>query len=190
MMDDRQLNEWFCREVLPLERSLTTFIRRNWKVMSDVPDLRQEIYERVLIGARRELPGRTAPYLFITARHHLINRAKRAKVISFDLVADLETIVIDADMLTPERHANAREELKRTREGIDRLPPRCREVLLLRKLENLSTREVAERLGVGIDTVEQQTVYGMRALVDFMRGGSGKIQRTGLRSSSRRERSR
>ena len=66
--------------------------------------------------------------------------------------------------------------------GLDRLPPRCREVVRLRKIEGLSTRETAERLGVGIDTVEQQTVHGMRALVDFMLGGTGKIQR-GRRSA-------
>jgi RNA polymerase sigma-70 factor (ECF subfamily) len=44
-------------------------------------------------------------------------------------------------------------------------------------VEGLSIRETAERLGIGIDTVEQQTVHGMRALVDFMLGGTGKIRR-------------
>jgi RNA polymerase sigma-70 factor (ECF subfamily) len=48
---------------------------------------------------------------------------------------------------------------------------------MLRKIEGLSTRETSERLGVGIDTIEQQLVHGMRALVDFMLGGSGKIRR-------------
>jgi DNA-directed RNA polymerase specialized sigma24 family protein len=50
-------------------------------------------------------------------------------------------------------------------------------VVQLRKVEGLSCREVAERLGVGIDTVEQQTVRGMRALADFMLGGLGKVRR-------------
>ena len=48
------LNAWFCQEVLPLERALTSFIQRNWRVASDVKDLRQDIYERALAGVRRE----------------------------------------------------------------------------------------------------------------------------------------
>ena len=48
---------------------------------------------------------------------------------------------------------------------------------MLRKIEGLSTKEVAARLNIGVDAVEQQMVHGMRALVDFMMGGPGKIRR-------------
>ena len=177
MIDDASLNAWFCREVLPLERPLTRFIRRNWRVAADVTDLRQEVYELTLNGARNGLPQRTAPYVYTVARNLLINRAKRSRIVSFDLVADLEDLHQDFDLLTPERHIEARDELRRAEAGMAALPPRCREVVRLRKVEGLTTREAAERLGVGIDTIEQQLTMGMRALVDFMLGGSGKIQR-------------
>jgi RNA polymerase sigma-70 factor (ECF subfamily) len=71
----------------------------------------------------------------------------------------------------------AREELRRTQLGLDQLPPRCRQVIWLHKVEGLSTRETAERLGISLDTVEKQITQGMRALADFMIGGSGKIRR-------------
>ncbi len=175
MIDDETLNAWFCREVLPLERALTAFVRRNWRVADDVTDLRQEIYERVLLGARDGLPSNPSHYVYTLARNHLINSAKRARIVSFDLVADLETVDRDVDMLAAERQLSAREELRRAQEGLARLSPRCREVVRLRKFEGLSTREAAERLGVGTDAIERQLAMGMRALVDFMLGGSGKI---------------
>lgn len=178
MVNDEELNGWFCAEILPLEGALTRFIRRNWRAEADVTDLRQEIYERVLGGARAALPAQAAPYIFTVARHHLINRAKRDKIISFDLVADLESIEFDIDLFAAERHLSAREELRRAQAGLERLPGRCREVVRLRKVEGLSTREVADRLGVGVDTVEKQMTLGMRALVDFMLGGSGRIERS------------
>jgi RNA polymerase sigma factor (sigma-70 family) len=177
MVDDAALNAWFCREVLPLERALTHFIRRNWRDGGEVVDLRQEIYERALSGAREELPGRTRAYLYTVARNHLINRARRAQIVSFDLVADLGSLDLDADLGATERHLGARDELRRAQAGLEQLPARCREVVRLRKIEGLTTREAAERLGVGIDTVEKQMVLGMRALTDFMLGGSGKVQR-------------
>ncbi|WP_129791704.1 RNA polymerase sigma factor [Sphingosinicella sp. CPCC 101087] len=177
MVDDFALNRWFCGEVLPLERVLTAFIHRNWRVEADLADLRQEIYERALMGARSGLPQHTRAYLYTIARNHLINRAKRAQIVSIDLVADLERLDDGFDRLSTERVLDARDELRRVQRGLEALPPRCREVVRLRKVEGLSTREVAQRMGIGTDTVEKQMTLGMRALVDFMLGGAGRVRR-------------
>lgn len=186
MVDDEVLDAWFCREVLPLERALTAFIRRNWRVEAEVMDLRQDVYERALSGAATGLPARTSAYVYAIARNHLITLARRQQIVPIDLVADIESLPIDADPLSPERHASGREELRRVQSGLDRLPPRCREILALRKIEGLSSKEVAKRLGVGIDAVDHQTSKGMRALADFMLGGEGRI----ARRAPRRERER
>lgn len=181
MIDDDLLKAWFSREILPLEPALTRFIRRNWRNKSDVADLRQEIYARIYGAARMQLPLQAGAFLFTTARNHLINCAKSAHVVSMAHVVDLEAstaVTHTMDLLTPDRHASVRDEFRRLQEGLDQLPPRCREVVVLRKVHGFSTREVAKKLNVGIDTVEQQIVHGMRALIDFMAGGSGKIQRS------------
>jgi len=177
MVDDQALKEWFCREVLPLERALSAFIRRNWRDVSEVTDLRQDVYERVLQGARHGLPAQAGQFVYTVARNHLINRAKRARIVSFDVVVDLDAIPGN-DVLEPERQLLAREELRRIQLGLEELPPRCRQVVLLRKIRGLSTRETATELGVGIDTVERQMVLGMRALANFMLSGSAKLQRS------------
>jgi RNA polymerase sigma factor (sigma-70 family) len=177
MVDDGTLEAWFCREVLPCEAALTQYIRRNWRNADEIVDLRHDIYELVIAGARRDLPEEARPYLFTVARNHLINRAKRARIVSFELVADLETVQHDVDTLTAERHVLARDALRRTQEGIDRLSPRIRQIVLLRKVEGMNTRETAAHLGIGIDAVERQLSMGMKALADFMLGGSGKIIR-------------
>jgi RNA polymerase sigma-70 factor (ECF subfamily) len=185
---EKALNDWFCEEVLALEPALTRFIRRNWRIEADIVDLRQEIYERALNGARSALPQHSAAYIFTIARNHLVNRAKQARIVSFDLVADLETIEITPDMGATDRHLSARDELRRAQAGLARLPERCREVVRLRKVEGLSTKEVADRMGIGIDTVERQTTLGMRALVDFMLGGSGRVVRSPTSKSAQEKR--
>jgi len=171
------LRAWFCQEVLPLERSLTAFIRRNWRTASEVCDLRQDIYERVLEGARSGIPTVASAYVYTVARNHLISLARRERIVSMDYVADMEALPTHDDPLTPERYASSREELRRVQSGLDNLPVRCREIISMRKVEGLSSREVAQRLGIGIDAVDKQTSTGMRALVDFMRGGEGKVHR-------------
>lgn len=187
MTDDAALDAWFCREVLPLEPMLMRYIRRNWRVADDVFDLIHDIYALALGGARRAIPDHTRSYVFAIARNHLIQQAKRAQIVSFELVADLESLDPELDMFASDRHMSARDELRRAQMGIENLPPRCREVVQLRKVEGLTTREAAERLGVGIDAIEQQLTKGMRALTDFMLGGSGRIARRATRSRSERD---
>jgi RNA polymerase sigma-70 factor (ECF subfamily) len=184
MVEEDALKAWFFREILPLEAALTRFIRRNWRVEAEIPDLRQEIYARVYESAKERLPLQAKPFLFTVARNHLINSARRERIVSFEVVADLESLNVAIDTMTPERYVTAREELRRLKAGLDKLPPRCREVIMLRKIEGLSQRQVAVRMGVGETTVEHQMVHGMRALVDYMLGGSGKIKRSAGRPAA------
>lgn len=187
MTDDDELNAWFVREVLPLERALTSYIRRNWRVPEDVFELRQDIYEHSLIGARRALPLNARAYVYTVARNHLINHAKRARIVPIETIADLDTVHNDIDMFEAWRALAARDELRRAKEGIDKLPPKCREVILLQKVEGLTDRQAAESLGVSVETVRRQIKLGMKALIDHMIGGSGRIVRKNYRQRTDHE---
>lgn len=184
MTDDETLRQWFVGEVLPLERALERFVRRNLRLADDVVDVRQDIYERALAGAKRGLPGDTRSYTFTIARNVLIDRARRGRVISFDQIADLDSLPTEEDLYATDRHLTARDELRRAMKGLDNLPPRCREVVRLRKVEGLSINETAARLGVGHHTIERQLTLGLRALANFMLGGDGRIERPVRRPAS------
>ncbi|MCC2971323.1 RNA polymerase sigma factor [Massilia sp. IC2-476] len=168
------LDDWFIREVLAVEPALMRYLRHNWRDAGEWADLRQEVYARVYDAARCGLPERTAPFVMATARNLLIDRARKSQVVSIDAYAEIDDLIIDE--LTPERHVSGRRELGVLVEALDALPPRCREVVVLRKVEGLSQREVAAEMGIAEDTVEKQIAKGMRSLADalFSRGlGSG-----------------
>lgn len=174
------LDDWFIREVLPLEGTLMRYLRRNWRDAAEWADLRQEVYARVYEAARRGLPDSAAPFVLATARNLLIDRARRSQVVSIDALAELDGLALDE--LTPERHASGRADLQRLAEAMEELPPRCREVVVLRKVDGLSQREVAEQMGIAEDTVEKQIAKGMRALADALfahgiGGGIAKLER-------------
>ena len=118
MLDDEAIDDWFCREVLPLERSLTHFIRRNWRVADDVNDLRHDIYALALAGVRDELPANSRAFIYTIARNHLINCAKRARIVSFEHIADLEAHPGEVDLFGEERHLTARDMLRQVQAGI------------------------------------------------------------------------
>jgi RNA polymerase sigma-70 factor (ECF subfamily) len=163
-----ELDQWFVREVLPLEAALVRFLRRNSSGEVDLLDLRQDTYVRIYESAATALPDRVRPFVFAIARNLLIDRARRAQIVSIEVVADLDAIEPLADELTPERHAAGRGELRLLQAALDDLPPRCRRVVELRKIEGMSQRDVAEHMGITEDTVERQVSKGIRALADAL----------------------
>lgn len=177
MVDDAELERWFCEEVLPLEASLTRYLGRYWRTSEQIMDIRQDIYEAALSGGQQGLPTNTPGYVFTIARNILASRAKRERIVQFEYYADMESVEQAVDLAATDRHLDARDALRRAQHQIEQLPPRCREVVRLRKIEGLSTREAAARMGVGIDTIERQLVLGIRAMTDAMLGGTGKIRR-------------
>lgn len=190
-MDTEELNAWFVSQVLPLEGMLERFLRRNWRNMDEIPDLRQEVYARVYDGCAGKRPDSAQAFLLTTARNLLIDRARRTQIVSIDTFADMDAIVTTSDELCPERHVAARRELKLLQMALNLLPARCREVVELRKIEGLSQREVAERMGITEDTVERQVSKGVRALASALQktdsDGSAPSMAMRLRSGRKKQ---
>lgn len=161
---------WFVAEVLPLEAALTRYLRRNWRDSAEIADLRQEVYVRVYEAGLKSRPAAVKAFVFATARNLLIDRVRRARVVSIEAVTDLEALNVAIDEPSSDRVAIGRQELRRVMLAVDTLPPRCREVVLKRKLEGLSQREVARHMGITEDTVERQLAKGVRVLATALFG--------------------
>ena len=52
--------------------------------------------------------------------------------------------------------------------AVNGLPPKCRDVFVLRMIEGLSQREIAERLGITVSTVEKHLARGLRHCKDSL----------------------
>ena len=167
------MTAWFVNEVLPLEGLLERFLRRNWRDVDEISDLRQEVYARVYDGCAHRRPESAQAFVLTTARNLLIDRARRAQIVSIETYADIDALVPTLDELSPERHLAARSELRLLQRALNLLPARCREVVELRKIEGLSQREVASRMGITEDTVERQVSKGVRALALAMQQATG-----------------
>lgn len=167
---DELLADWFVREILCHEAALTRYLARSWSNPHDVPDLRQEVYIRVLEAAEQSPPAAPKYFLFTVARHLLIDRARRYRIVPIDLFQDHESLDALVDEVSPERSAGGLQQLQRLLCAFEKLPERCREVVWLRKIEDLPQKEIAVRLGVGEGTVEAHLVRGMRLLTRFFHG--------------------
>src|SRR5262245_494527 len=141
------LDAWFKREILAHEPALMRYLTRVWPRKEEVPDLRQETYARVYEAALTSRPTSPRSFLFTTARHLMTDRLRHERVVSIEAVGDIEALNVLSDEISTEQRVSAREELKRLAQALDSLPPRCRTVVWLRRVEGLSQKEVAARLG-------------------------------------------
>ena len=168
-----EVNAWFVREVLPLEPLLIRFFRRSGR--SDVEDLRQDVYMRVCDAAMEQIPHPAKPFVLAVARNLLIDRVRREHIVSIEAVENLDALNIATDDPGPDQNLMAREELRRLQLALDKLPRRLRAPVVMRKIDGLSRREIAQRLGVSEKTVEKQLTQGVRALADILYGESTDI---------------
>ena len=162
------LADWFVNSVVPLEPMLVRFLIRNWRNRDEVRDLLQEVYVRVYEAAAREIPRSVKPFLFATARNLMIDRLRQMNVVSIEAVADFEALNVIDNTPSPEHQTSVREELRMLQKALDDLPPRCRQIVVLRKIEGLPQREVAKRLGVTEEVVESQVAKATRLLAHAM----------------------
>jgi RNA polymerase sigma-70 factor (ECF subfamily) len=174
-MTERSIDDWFMRDVLPLEPMLTRFLQRNWRNEAEISDLRQEAYARVYEAACRELPLQAKPFLFQIARNLMIDRLRRQSVVSLETMVDFDWLNVSDDKPSSEAYVAARQELRLLQIALNELPPRCRQIVVMRKVEGLSQKEVAKRMGVTVDTVENQVAKGMRLLTQAMSGRRGTV---------------
>ena len=170
-------DEWFEREVLPLEALLMQFLERNWRNSSDLPDLRQDVYIRVYEAARNEIPQHTRQFVLTTARNLLINRARHERVVPIEAAADLDDLGLAHDAPGPDQVALARDELRHLQAALDRLPPRSREAIVLRRIQGLTREEIAARMGISELSVTRYLSRAICLLADTLHGEPANIRR-------------
>lgn len=168
--------DWVGREILPHEPAVRAWLRRS--LGSDqLEDVIQQCYAQ--IAALRDVShihsGRA--YFFTTARNIVLMRIRRARIVRIDTMAELGNYEAVGDDPSPERVAAGRSELARVRRLIDSLPPRCSQIMRLRKIEGLSQKEVAARLGVSEHIVENDIAKGLKLILQAIADGERSAER-------------
>lgn len=169
---DKALDDWFAHEILAHEAALMRYLLRWWPHRDEVPDLRQDIYIRVYEAAARAVPHQPKSFLFTTARNMIADRWRRSRVVRLEALGEMDAPHVPVDEITPDRRLTAQRELRSLVRAFDRLPPRRREVLWLRRVEELSIKEIAVRMDIAPKTVENHLAEATRAITALVLGGS------------------
>jgi RNA polymerase sigma factor (sigma-70 family) len=171
---DTEQARWFATEVQPHRPALRAWLLARFPTLPDVDDLVQESLTRVL-RARETGPINSArALLFTTARNLALDAVRRQQVVHFEQITDDTPQSVLADGTDVVATVSKQQELELLTKAIQSLPERVRQVFTLRTAYGLTQKQIANRLGVSLSTVEKQMTQGIRLCAEFFARGRAR----------------
>lgn len=156
---------WLSSLVNAADSPLRAMLRRRAARQSDVADLVQEVYLRLLRHPDPAAIENPEAYLFTVARNlaweHAVASRGRGQEIPAD-EAESEPGLTLIPRFEDDLDENTRN--ARLRDLIAELPPKCRDAVVLHYHDGLSYAEAGDRLGVSPNTIKK---YIVRSLAHF-----------------------
>ena len=167
-MNEQQdrITAWIAREIVPHEGAVRGWLLRHWCDAVDVDDVIQECYCRITeIRTTAHIASGRA-YFFRAAQSVAIDLSRRRKTANIAAVTENEWLDVMDEGPLQDRVLEAREDLERVDGLLSQLSYTCRRVIELRRVEGLSQRETASRLGVTENVVENHIARGLRKVLN------------------------
>jgi RNA polymerase sigma factor (sigma-70 family) len=145
-------------------RVLVRYLTARLRSEQEAKEVAQEAYVRLLQLQQPGTPSLLRAYLFKTATNIAIDRLRHRGVQhraeeQTELFGELSTG--GGDRGDPAEQLLARERAEQLLRCLQELPPACRQVVNLHRLEGMAQREVAARLGFSERMVRRYVSYAM-----------------------------
>lgn len=154
---------------------LRAFLIHRLPTVSDAEDALQEVFYRLCRMDDLSRVVNPAAFLFSIAENIVRDFYRHAR--SIGVHSSLAEFVDDLPSREPSaaRVVFGIEWLKAYNDAIERLPPRCRRVFVMCRVENRSHAQIAAELGVSIKMVEKYMTRALNelraSLASFLEGG-------------------
>lgn len=163
-----EVSRWFTNELRPHEAALRAYLRRRFPGLPDPDDIVQEAYVRVL--RMRETRTIVSPksLLFVTARNVAVDQFRRRHATPVDDLTSSDELNVIEDKPAANELLSREQELQLLGLAVQSLPERCRQIIMLKKIEGLSYEEIGQRLGISRNTISAQLTIGITKCRDFL----------------------
>ena len=141
---------------------LRRFVFRFARRPEDVDDCVQEALARTLDAASKSDIEFPKSYLFTTAKNIAMRENAKLSSKLTEYIEDYEGPALTSNESSALDIIADREELYCLARAIEELPLQCRRVIKLRLIEQMSQKEIAERLGISVSTTEKHIAKGLR----------------------------
>jgi RNA polymerase sigma factor (sigma-70 family) len=161
------VSRWFAEEVQPHEPALRAYLQARFPSLPDHDDIVQETYTRLLRTKNGSGVRYPKAFLFTAARNVAFDLFRRRGAKPTEPVTDLIERSVLGDRPGAGEQIDQDYELEVLADAVRALPDRCRQVIMLRYLDGLAYKEIAEQLGISVETVKVHMAKGMRRCAAF-----------------------
>lgn len=164
----------FEQAVMPHLRAAYNLARWLTRNEHDAEDVAQEAYMRAFKFFGSFRGGDSRSWLLTIVRNTCYTWMQQNRSRQLTTVLDEEIDTLESDVLDPEAillQNVSKEVIKR---ALDELPLEFREAIVLRELEELSYKEIANIAGVPLGTVMSRLARGRKRLQKVLSGGKSK----------------
>jgi RNA polymerase sigma-70 factor (ECF subfamily) len=169
----RRIVDWVVANVIPHEANVRSWLQQSRVSPEDIDDLIQEGYCRLARLDAVDHIDRPDGYFFQIVRNLHRDQIRRARIVRIDLVGEMSALSVCSEEPSPERIVAAARELEHVRRLIGTLPPLCRQIIELRKMDGVPQKEIARRLRLSESIVENEAVRGTRLIMEALREERG-----------------
>jgi RNA polymerase sigma-70 factor (ECF subfamily) len=181
--------KWLAVNIIPHERAIRSWLARRTHDL-DIDDIVQEMYARLAALDDAEKISNPRQYASQTAISIALNLVRHARVVPMIAIGEFEGLELASLEPSAEEIVSSQEELRQLENTLAELPDTCRTAFLLRRVEGLSQKEVAEKLGVSIKAVEKYMARSIRLLIEVYGGrgaGSARVSKDNREKVRRRK---
>ena len=145
------------------ELALKKYLSRFFSGAQDVEDAAQETFLKAFAAETKAEIRSPKSYLFQVAKHTALNELAKKANQTTDYIEDSNSssVLQDRGQVGADQKLDSQRKLVVFTKAVASLPPNCRRVFLLRKMDGLKVKEIARHLDISVSGVEKHIATGL-----------------------------
>lgn len=150
--------------------ALRSVVRRYLVPGADAEDVLQEAFLRAFAAERKRGVEHPKAFMFQVARNTALGDLRRSERSPIDGTVDFDAVALSSHATETDAAdvLEGRRKLQAFTRAVLELPPRCRKAFLLRRIEGLSYKQIANRMGISVSAAEKHVAMGLLRCHDHL----------------------
>lgn len=159
------------KSFLSNERALKKYLSRFFRRPQDVDDVAQETFLKAFAAEVKMEIRSPKAFLFRVAKNTALHEIEKKSNNVTDYIEDSvpSAVIHDERSVGAEAELDSKRKLIIFSKAVASLPPKCREVFLMRKVEGLQIKDIARKLNISVSGVEKHVVTGLMKCSQYFR---------------------